>query len=1751
MMSIGQVRSAGSAANYYTDKDNYYVLGSLEDRWAGKGAAALGLEGAVDKKIFTQVLAGKLPDGADLSREQNGGNRHRPGYDLTFSAPKSVSVMAMLGGDKRLLDAHNRAVSEAVRQVEGLASTRVMENGQRETVMTGNLVMALFNHDTSRDQEPQLHTHAVVANVTQHEGEWKTLSSDRVGKTGFIENVYANQIAFGKIYRAVLKEQVEALGYETQVVGRHGMWEMPGVPVEVFSSRSKAIREAVGEDASLKSRDVAALDTRRPKEKVDPEVKLASWMQTLKDTGFDVRAYRDAADARAAEPLQRPENVAAPDVSAAVSQAIAGLSERKVQFTWTDLLSRTVGQLPAVPGVFEQAREGIEAALAREQIIPLDREKGLFTSGIHLLDELSVRALGKEVLAQGRVSVFPEKSQPRTAAFSDAVSVLAQDRPALAIISGQGGAAGQRERVAELTMMAKEQGRPVMIIAADTRSAANLVQAPALAGEHITGRKGLREGMTFTPGSTVVVDQGEKLSLKETLTLLDGAVRHNVQVLISDSGQRTGTGSALTALQDAGVTPYRWLGGEQTPVRLVSEPDRLARYAQLAADYTASVSAGERSVVQVSGVREQAVLSDMIRTEMKSAGLLGEQDTTLTALSPVWLDSRSRMVRDTYREGMVLEKWDPARRENTRFVIDRVTDRTHSLTLRDVQGETQQLRLSELDSSWMLYRAESLKVADGERLVLTARLSEHKVPAGKSLTVTGVADGRLTLKADDRQRPLTLSAGQSLFTAPKLTQGWVESPGHSVSDSATVFAAITHNALDAGTLNSIARSGKSVTLYSSVNEAQATERLARLPVFSVVSGQVKARAGEASLNAAIKQQMNRLHSPAQQAIHLALPVLEARGLAFSQAALLAEAGEFGSPGVTLDALKAEVSEQIVRGDLLHVDVAKGHGADLLVSRASFDAEKSILRHILEGKEAVTPLMERVPGHILEGLTSGQRAATHMILGSRDRFTVVQGYAGVGKTTQFRAVMSAINALPEAERPQVVGLGPTHRAVGEMRSAGVDARTLASFLHDAQVQARDGEVPDYRNTLFLLDESSMVGNTDMARAYALIASGGGRAVASGDSDQLQAISPGQPFRLQQTRSAADVAIMKEIVRQSPALRPAALQMINRDIAGALQTLEQVSPSQVPRQPGAWVPPQSVVAFSREDEKAWAKAAEQAEQAGEAPPASPSSLYEAVVQDYTGRTPEAQAQTLVITGLNADRRALNSLIHQAREQAGELSGESKTLPVLVTANIRDGELRRLATWEQHRNAVALVDRVYWQIAGIDAKDELVTLRDAQGNTRLISPREASAEAVTLYQSEQIQVAAGDRMRFTKSDNERGYVANSVWTVQSVKGDAVTLSDGSRTRTLHPGRAQEEQHIDLAYAITTHGSQGASEPFSILMTGVEGARARMASFESAYVGLTRMKQHAQVYTDDRDGWVSAVQKTEKRATVHDVLAPRGERETMNAERLFSTARPLYDVAAGRALLHQAGIAGGDSPARFIAPGKKYPQPHVALPAFDRNGKPAGIWLNPVTTDAGNALRGFSGKGRIMGSDEARFVALQNSRNGETVFAPDMPSGIRAAGENPDRGVVVSLGGDERPWNPGSLTGGRVWADIPGEGVMPGGNNGEPETAAVAAQRRAEEEALREMERRAEDTVRAMMKGEKQPDDNAERAVRAVARDEQQKSRDEGVALPSSLVDRPAREQEAVREVAREQSAQVRLHQQERDIVRDIHKDITPGGD
>ncbi|HED2503890.1 TPA: conjugative transfer relaxase/helicase TraI [Serratia marcescens] len=1759
MMSIGQVGPASKAGDYYTHQDNYYVLGSMDERWVGQGAEALGLTGKVDVKDFVAVLEGKLPDGSDLTRMVGGENKHRPGYDLTFSAPKGISVLAMLGGDKRLIAAHNHAVEVAVREVEKLASTRVMEGGVSETKLTGNLVVALFNHDTSRDLDPQLHTHAVVANVTQHDGKWQTLSSDTVGKTGFIESVYANQVPFGQIYRHVFRQDVEAMGYKTKTVGPHGMWEPDNMDsvIDVFSKRSHAIDAAAGPDASLKSRDMATLDTRKAKVASDPAELAVVLMQEMKATGFDIQAYMaEAQSCTMVTPSPTPLEAGGDAlVDQAVGQAISALSDRQVNFTHNQVANKAISYLTGEPGMLDAVRDGIDRAIEREQLIPLDKEKGVFTSDIHLLDELSVAQLSRTHLDESAVVIGAPKADPRTGSiptYSDAVQTLAQHAPAMAVLSGIGGASVNRSRVAEVVELAREQGRDATVLTVDWQSQQYLQQSVHLDEGRVVTRAALGTEALFAPNSTLVVDQAEKLTLKETVALLDGAVRNNVQLVLMDTEKRKGTGNALAVMKEAGVPRYQFSGRQAVPAEVVSEPDKAQRLGQLAKGVVQALVEDRSAVAQVNGPADQRMLTAMIRDELKDAGLLGREETRVATLTPVWLDSKNRGAIDTYREGMVMERWDVESRQRERFVVDRVGAQTRNLVLRNAEGEKQTLAVKDVDKDWSLFRAGTMSVADGERLRVLGQEGRDKdtLKAGTALTVVRAGVGELQVNVagepDATQKPetRTLTVGNDVFSAVKVAPAYVESLGASVSGTAAVYAAVKKNELNSVTLSGIARSGGHITLYSALDARKTQEKVAQHPAYRLAGEQVKQLAGIDSLDEAIAGQKSSLLTPAQQAIHLAIPTLEGDSVAFGQAKLLAGSLDFAAEGVSIDSIQKEIDAQVKRGELLKVDVAHGVGADLLVSRASFEAEKSIIRLIADGKDSMLALMSESARNQLassqSSLTQGQKESIDLILGTTDRFVAIQGYAGVGKTTQFKAVLEGIAQLPESERPRVVGLAPTHRAVGEMQAAGVDAQTLASFLHDEGLKVAGGEKPDCRNTLFVVDESSMVGNSDMARAYALIAEGNGRAVMSGDEAQLEAIAPGAPFRLAQGRSAIDMAVMKEIVRQTPELKPAVYKMIDNDVPGALDVVRSVAPANVPRQANAWVPAKSVM-----------------ELAVDIP-----DIHDAIISDYLGRTEAARQDTLIITHLNADRHIINAGIHGERKAAGELKGESVTLPILETANIRDGELRKLETWARNRDAVVLLDNTYYRMADIDSQSRTVSLQDSEGTTRQFSPASAVREGVTLYNPRTIEVSVGDRMRFSKSDVERGHVANSAWTVEAIKGDMVTLSDEQQTRTVNPREQQQDRHVDLAYAITAHGAQGASERFAITLEGVEGGREPLVNRASAYVALSRAKEHVQVYTDNKAGWLNAIGKAKARTTAHDAVLGMAPGSQKAAADLYGKAEPLAGNALGRAVLRGSGLT-GDTLAHYVSPGKKYPQPHAMLPMYDANGKPAGAWLAPLADTQGKSVGGLPTQGRVFGSDSAQFVALQGSRNNETRLAGTMQDGIRLAARYPDSGVVVRLLGDDVPFNPQAMTGGRVWVND--ETLKATARESGASDSVIKLPESPEERLQRELQAQVDklgretnapdpqrlaglndEQLRALLaRGELRAEDVKDRLPEAVMRE---------VTGQDAALLRDA----AVRQVAREPvSTRSRLQQDEQNLVRDTHperelnKEKTLGGD
>lgn len=243
MISMKALKSASSAGQYYGQADDYYAGEGSEgasgerqgSQYFGKGAEALGLTDGVNQEQLKALLEGRLPNGEQLGRVREGGEiEHKPGWDLTFSAPKSVSVLALVGGDKSLMDAHKESVKAALAYAEAnLIASREQKNGKSQQVETGNMVAALFTHTTSRALDPQLHTHSVIINATAREnGDWRSVES---------KPLYENSMLLGQIYRSELAMRAKELGYTIEV-GKNGTFELAEVPesvLEVFSKRDR------------------------------------------------------------------------------------------------------------------------------------------------------------------------------------------------------------------------------------------------------------------------------------------------------------------------------------------------------------------------------------------------------------------------------------------------------------------------------------------------------------------------------------------------------------------------------------------------------------------------------------------------------------------------------------------------------------------------------------------------------------------------------------------------------------------------------------------------------------------------------------------------------------------------------------------------------------------------------------------------------------------------------------------------------------------------------------------------------------------------------------------------------------------------------------------------------------------------------------------------------------------------------------------------------------------------------------------------------------------------------------------------------------------------------------------------------------------------------------------------------------------------------------------------------------------------
>lgn len=339
MLSIGKLGGGGKTERYYTNavargqEDYYSGKGEAPGRWVGGGVGELGLSGEVDADDLGALLRGMNPKGGALRAVQQEGSIS--GFDLTFRAPKSVSILFGIG-DERVIsatrEAHDAAVEEALAYLEGAACRARRGKGGAQRVRGRGFVAAAFRHRTSRAGDPQLHTHVVVGNLTEGpDSRWTALDG---------RLIYKHAKTAGYLYQAALRAQLtEQLGVSWTEVTR-GTADIVGIPrnvIDHFSQRRAEIVELMKRrgEHSARAAQVATLETRRAKDYGVPVDRLREdWRARASEHGLSSERLAEALDRTEPFPAERLKLARA----AADLGGIGGLTREASTFDRRDVL---------------------------------------------------------------------------------------------------------------------------------------------------------------------------------------------------------------------------------------------------------------------------------------------------------------------------------------------------------------------------------------------------------------------------------------------------------------------------------------------------------------------------------------------------------------------------------------------------------------------------------------------------------------------------------------------------------------------------------------------------------------------------------------------------------------------------------------------------------------------------------------------------------------------------------------------------------------------------------------------------------------------------------------------------------------------------------------------------------------------------------------------------------------------------------------------------------------------------------------------------------------------------------------------------------------------------------------------------------------------------------------------------------------------------------------------------------------------
>jgi AAA domain/TrwC relaxase/UvrD-like helicase C-terminal domain len=525
-----------------------------------------------------------------------------------------------------------------------------------------------------------------------------------------------------------------------------------------------------------------------------------------------------------------------------------------------------------------------------------------------------------------------------------------------------------------------------------------------------------------------------------------------------------------------------------------------------------------------------------------------------------------------------------------------------------------------------------------------------------------------------------------------------------------------------------------------------------------------------------------------RSVQFAMEHLSEREAVFTQRAALIEALRASRGDANTRSVAAELDRRVQSGELLQ----DGAGQRLTTPRA-LEAERQLLTVEVQGRDKVIPILSGadLERPVMSGLNTGQRSVVELILMTPNRIVGVNGLAGTGKTT---ALTTARN-LANQHGFEFVGLAPSHSSVRALNSAGVESQTVQRWLLDRGSAAKLGP-----KSVVVLDEASLAGTATLRAVLERVERAGARAVLVGDVNQYQSVEAGRGF-VQLQQNGMQTAQLTEMVRQRNARLAEAARVSVHAPARSLELLPIV-----------------------EDARAEFR-------------------HQHIAESFASASPEARTQTLVLTGTHEARRDINARIRAELKLTG--SGEH----IDVFRRIENTAAERKAPHTYQPGLTIRFEKSYRslgvqrgdtvKVERVFADSIVVSLPD--GTRRAMAPRRLSGKGWSVGTVDSLEVAAGDRVRFTGTDPTAGFKNGERGIVEDIRHGRVAVRREDH-QVIYVARDRPAS-LDYSYAVTGHSAQGLDADRVILEKDTHSLTTNHRSF---YTDVTRAREAAVVVTD-----------------------------------------------------------------------------------------------------------------------------------------------------------------------------------------------------------------------------------------------------------------------------------------------------------------